>query len=92
MFKKIALAAALTASASFATWDYFPILDGGKTRPNLTLPTLKSKSFLNYRLQQQPATPSLRTLNSVSAFRSSSTPLTMANLMTTLLVLAKFSS
>lgn len=30
MFKKIALAAALTATASFATWDYFPILDAGK--------------------------------------------------------------
>lgn len=30
MFKKIALAAAITATATFATWDYFPILDAGK--------------------------------------------------------------
>lgn len=30
MFKKIALAAAVLASASFATWDYFPILPAGK--------------------------------------------------------------
>ncbi|MCF0224133.1 MAG: transporter [Fibrobacter sp.] len=27
MFKKIALASAIAASASFATWDYFPVLD-----------------------------------------------------------------
>ena len=30
MFKKIALAAALVSSAAFATWDYYPVLDGGK--------------------------------------------------------------
>lgn len=30
MFKKIALAAALAVSASFATWDYFPVLEAGK--------------------------------------------------------------
>ena len=30
MFKKIALAAALATSAAFATWDYYPILEGGK--------------------------------------------------------------
>lgn len=30
MFKKIALAAAITATASFATWDYFPVLEAGK--------------------------------------------------------------
>lgn len=30
MLKKIALAAALTATASFATWDYFPIQDAGR--------------------------------------------------------------
>ncbi|WP_407457077.1 hypothetical protein [Fibrobacter sp.] len=30
MFKKIALAAALTASAAFATWDYYPVLEAGK--------------------------------------------------------------
>ena len=30
MFKKIALAAALAASAAFATWDYYPVLEGGK--------------------------------------------------------------
>ena len=30
MFKKLALAAALTATASFATWDYFPVQDAGK--------------------------------------------------------------
>ncbi len=30
MFKKIALAAALTATASFATWNYFPVLENHK--------------------------------------------------------------
>ena len=30
MIKKIALAAALTAGAAFATWDYYPVLEGGK--------------------------------------------------------------
>lgn len=30
MFKKIVLAAALAVSASFATWDYFPVLEAGK--------------------------------------------------------------
>ena len=30
MFKKIALAAALTATASFATWNYFPVQEAGK--------------------------------------------------------------
>ena len=30
MFKKIALAAALITSAAFATWDYYPVLEGGK--------------------------------------------------------------
>lgn len=30
MFKKIALAAALTAGAAFATWDYYPVLEAGK--------------------------------------------------------------
>lgn len=30
MFKKIALAAALVSSAAFATWDYYPVLEGGK--------------------------------------------------------------
>lgn len=30
MFKKIALATALIASASFATWDKFPVLEAGK--------------------------------------------------------------
>ena len=30
MFKKIALAAALIASAAFATWDYYPVLEAGK--------------------------------------------------------------
>lgn len=30
MFKKIALAAVLAASAAFATWDYYPVLEGGK--------------------------------------------------------------
>ena len=30
MFKKIALAAALAATASFATWDYFPVQEAGK--------------------------------------------------------------
>jgi len=30
MFKKIALAAALAATASFATWDYFPVLETHK--------------------------------------------------------------
>lgn len=30
MFKKIALAAALAATASFATWDKFPVLEQGK--------------------------------------------------------------
>lgn len=30
MFKKIALAAALAVSASFATWDYYPVKDAGK--------------------------------------------------------------
>ncbi len=30
MFKKIALATALVASASFATWDYFPVQEAGK--------------------------------------------------------------
>lgn len=30
MFKKIALAAALTATASFATWDYFPVQEAHK--------------------------------------------------------------
>ena len=30
MFKKIALAAALVATASFATWDKFPVLEQGK--------------------------------------------------------------
>jgi hypothetical protein len=30
MFKKIALASALAASAAFATWDYYPVLDAGK--------------------------------------------------------------
>jgi hypothetical protein len=29
MFKKIALAAALAATASFATWDYFPVKEAG---------------------------------------------------------------
>jgi hypothetical protein len=41
MFKKIALAAALTASASFATWDYFPILDGGKGQAELDVAYFK---------------------------------------------------
>lgn len=30
MFKKIALAAALAATASFATWDYYPVLEANK--------------------------------------------------------------
>ena len=30
MIKKIALAAALSAGAAFATWDYYPVLEGGK--------------------------------------------------------------
>lgn len=30
MFKKIILAIAIVASASFATWDYFPVLEAGK--------------------------------------------------------------
>ena len=30
MFKKIALAAALAATASFATWDYYPVQEAGK--------------------------------------------------------------
>lgn len=30
MFKKIALASALAASAAFATWDYYPVLEAGK--------------------------------------------------------------
>jgi len=30
MLKKIIMAAALTASASFATWDYFPVQEAGK--------------------------------------------------------------
>lgn len=30
MFKKIALAAALVSNAAFATWDYYPVLEGGK--------------------------------------------------------------
>lgn len=30
MFKKIALATALIATASFATWDYFPVQEAGK--------------------------------------------------------------
>ena len=30
MFKKIALASAIAASAAFATWDYYPVLDAGK--------------------------------------------------------------
>ncbi|WP_298768755.1 transporter [uncultured Fibrobacter sp.] len=30
MFKKIAMAAALAATASFATWDYYPVLEAGK--------------------------------------------------------------
>lgn len=35
MFKKIALAAALTATASFATWDYFPVQEAGKGQVEL---------------------------------------------------------
>ena len=30
MFKKIAIVAVLAVSASFATWDYFPVLEAGK--------------------------------------------------------------
>ena len=30
MLKRIALAAALTAGAAFATWDYYPVLEAGK--------------------------------------------------------------
>ena len=30
MFKKIALASALAASAAFATWDFYPVLEAGK--------------------------------------------------------------
>ena len=30
MFKKLALATMLVASASFATWDYYPVLEAGK--------------------------------------------------------------
>jgi hypothetical protein len=30
MFKKIALASAIAASAAFATWDYYPVLEAGK--------------------------------------------------------------
>ena len=30
MFKKIALVTALVATASFATWDKFPVLEAGK--------------------------------------------------------------
>ena len=37
MFKKLALAAALTATASFATWDYFPVQDAGKGQAELHL-------------------------------------------------------
>ena len=46
MFKKIALAAALTASASFATWDYFPILDGGKGQAELDVAYFKIEYLL----------------------------------------------
>ena len=35
MFKKIALAAALAATASFATWDYFPVLETHKGQVEL---------------------------------------------------------
>ena len=30
MLKKIALVAALAATASFATWNYFPVQEAGK--------------------------------------------------------------
>ena len=30
MFKKIAMACAFIATASFATWDYYPVLEAGK--------------------------------------------------------------
>src|SRR5574344_727985 len=35
MFKKILLVTALVASASFATWDKFPVLDQGKGQVKL---------------------------------------------------------
>lgn len=35
MLKRIALAAALTATASFATWDFFPVLEGGRGQAEL---------------------------------------------------------
>lgn len=35
MFKKIVLAAALAATASFATWDYFPVQEAGKGQVEL---------------------------------------------------------
>ena len=45
MFKKIALAAALAASAAFATWDYYPVLEGGKgsAKGNLGLQWLRKR-------------------------------------------------
>lgn len=42
MFKKIALAAALAATASFATWDKFPVLEAGKGQ---------AKVGLDYKMQ-----------------------------------------
>ena len=35
MLKKIVLAAALAATASFATWNYFPVQEAGKGQAEL---------------------------------------------------------
>ena len=38
MFKKALLATAIAATASFATWDYFPVQEAGKGQAELTVP------------------------------------------------------
>lgn len=38
MFKKALLATAIAATASFATWDYFPVQEAGKGQAELSVP------------------------------------------------------
>ena len=67
MFKKIALAAALTATASFATWNYFPVLENhkGQAKVGFTygLPADKVSTGDNALTSASPRTAKVMTLS-----------------------------
>ena len=83
MLKKIALATALLATASFATWDKFPVLEANKGQAEVGAKYMIAGDVTQLGMFAQARSPSSPTSNWARRFPSSSSPTMTARMVPT---------